>query len=83
MHVPIYSCQREFFFSGVICGKPRDCHAHISHEKNLIKVKKLSTQTLGNTNFVSFLVHKLYESGFNYMTMSYFFHRSFSEGSTR
>lgn len=40
------------FFSSVICGKPRDCHVHISCEKNLIKVKKLSTQTLGNTNFV-------------------------------
>lgn len=39
-------------FSGVICGKPRDCPAHISCEKNLIKVKKLSTQTVGNINFV-------------------------------
>lgn len=40
------------FFCSVICGKPRDCHDHISYEKDLIKVKKLSTQTLGNTNFV-------------------------------
>lgn len=39
----------EGFFSSLLCGKPRNHHAHIASKKNLIKVKKLSTQTLGNS----------------------------------
>lgn len=42
------------FFSNLLCGKPRNRHAHVSCEKNLIKVEKLSTQTLGNATFTFF-----------------------------
>jgi len=55
--LPIYACQREyvcFFKFSLLCGKPKNCQAHMSREKNLPKVKKLSTQKLGNAALIFF-----------------------------